>query len=290
VFGENGNGLSAEIASDAGHRLGHNLPDAAVTRGFALSANDVYQLLLQREGVRNGVELVVSRDDKGRPRAARRIVHRGGVLKKSLLPVPGIELEALEAEGGREKLAGWLLRASGCVAGAVAQAVTIQGANGAWIPDYAVVTAPFSIVLVEVKASKYFGIREQEKLREDFAAARMHGLKCVLWTDTWLRRNALISNASYLHKFREHHVDESIAYALIALLERHAEVALCELFGRVEPLILHSVYALIAQGRIHVDLGRPMGDWVLSNAASQERGLINGKDQLFDRPELSSGW
>ncbi len=119
---------------------------------IALSRDDVFELLVRREGKRGASELIVHRDDEGRPRPARKVVHRGGVHKKSLVPLVADALQSVEAEGPREKRASWLLRASFGIAGIVAQPLELRHEQGAWIPDYAVITKPFSIVLLEVKA------------------------------------------------------------------------------------------------------------------------------------------
>jgi hypothetical protein len=257
-----------------------------VRDGMDLSEDDVFRLCMQREGVRGASELIVYRDEEGRPRPAREVVHRGGILQKSLVPLED-HLHAIAAEGTREKHAAWLLRASSCISGIVAQAIELRDDEGSWIPDYIVVTKPFSIILLEVKAVKWFGIEERARLRRFFAHARDRGLHPVLWTDEWLKRHRVLrENLVFLHKRRTQEVSPRVEAAIKDLIARHAEVRLDDFVQLGRPQVLTSVYALLALERIHADLTLPKARWVLRNEAFSYGGMIHGKDQLFAGPDL----
>ncbi len=124
-------------------------------------------------------------------------------------------------------------------------------------------------------------------MRAHFARARDHGVRPVLWTDEWLGRNKLISNLSYLHKYRDHPVDAALASAIREVLARHDGVQHVDFVALNKPQILTSVYALLAQGRIHADLSRPKSEWVLRNEALENGDTIHGQDQLFSGTGLS---
>ena len=67
MFGRHGGGLSLENG-DQNHVIETGLAPCSGSEGFDLSEDDVFRLLMQREGVQGASELIVHRDEKGRPR------------------------------------------------------------------------------------------------------------------------------------------------------------------------------------------------------------------------------
>lgn len=255
--------------------------------GETLSPADVLRIIAARARRLGDTEVIVSRDDAGEPCSARRVVHRGGVNKKSWVPLPSNE-QAVAAEAF-ERHAAWLLRALWFVAGFASQPLTlvveVGEHRGAWIPDYAVVLLNGQVVLLEVKTIRNFPPDKRERLRSFFEHARLHGFLPALWTDKWLKKDALVSNLSFLYRYREHQVDSATLEAVQRLLIMEPKVRLADIAPHTD--LLHCVYALIAQGRLHADLRSPLGLSTVICDASQNKDQAHGQAELFAGRELS---
>ena len=169
-------------------------------------------------------------------------------------------------------------------------AVPVPGESGAaatYVPDFLVHRANGWVSLIEVKPSEELKTNCQ-KYKKRFQAAKdyahRNGWRFEIWTEKAIRCPRL-ENAKFLRGYRGDHIEPDLAERILDRVRNESgSPAVWDLVTALgdgleaQAIMQRALWALIANGRLHVDLERPLTP---QSPVRIERGGALGLSQAF---------
>jgi hypothetical protein len=179
--------------------------------------------------------------------------------------VKGEQRTSVPWESRHERDAVRIMAASPAIVTLHAQPFTINyyldGQEHSYTPDYFVGHRAKPFVL-EVKPLEQASLPVIKAGFEQIAKVlESDNLEFRVWTEREYRREPLLSNSSYILRFRSYPVDELDAIRVTSLLEKHSRLSASDIRTSLRlDMPNEALFAMVCFGLIHVDCEHRLGD------------------------------